>query len=174
MHGNKNRDTPFKEQQSSKVDPDLAVDDLKNCNNWRGITILFVFPKLMATIILERIKSKIECAFKSHQAGLRSLQKCVDHINTLRIIIEQYSEYQSALYLMFVDFEKAFDRVSRDVIWRSLVARGIPDKIVAIFSDAFEVRQGVRQGDISSPILFLLAINDVVTAKGEPERLGVC
>ncbi|XP_055910819.1 uncharacterized protein LOC129945187 [Eupeodes corollae] len=130
----------------------------------------------MPTIILERIKSKIESTLKRHQAGFHSARSCVDHVNTLRIILEQSSEYQSPTYLMFVDFEKAFVSVSRYVIWRFLVARGIPDKIVAIgqLFDAFEVPQGVRQGDVLSTILFLLAIDDVMTATGgEHEKLGI-
>ncbi|XP_055923229.1 uncharacterized protein LOC129953791 [Eupeodes corollae] len=103
------------------------------------------------------------------------------------IILEQSSEYQSPLYLMFFDFEKGFNHVSPHVIWRSLVARGILDKIFAVtkesynytrcfllhngqLSDAFEV----RQGDVLLPILFLLAIDDVMTAAvGEHERLGI-
>ncbi|XP_055912374.1 uncharacterized protein LOC129946265 [Eupeodes corollae] len=87
---------------------------------------------------------------------------------------------------MLVDFEKAFNRVSRDVIWRSLVARGIPDKIVAIIKESYNSEMGfvldneqlsdafeVRHGDVLSPIFFLLAIDNVMTATvGEHERLG--
>lgn len=164
---------------------------LKHCNNWRGITLLSVFTKLMARIILERIKARIEATLGRHQAGFRSRHSCVDHINTLRIIIEQSAELKSPLHLMFVDFEKAFDRVNREFIWKSLSRRGIHPKIVAIIkesynnarcfvshygqmTDAFEVRQGVRQGCILSPILFLVVIDDVLTTTvGTDERYGI-
>jgi hypothetical protein len=66
------------------------------------------------------------------------------------------------LHLMFVDFEKAFDRVNQEDIWSALSRRGIPEKIIAIIkesylnaschllnfgqlSESFEVKQGVRQ-----------------------------
>jgi len=165
--------------------------NLSNCNNWRGLTLLSVFSKIMARIILERIKGRINSTLKRHQAGFRCGQSCVDHINTLRIILEQSTEYNAQVHLMFVDFEKAFDRVNQEYIWRSLGRRGIPEKIInvikASYNDArcrvlhngrltepFAVKQGVRQGCILSPILFLVVIDDILTAAvGEKEKHGI-
>ena len=100
----------------------------------------------------------------------------MDHIFTLRQIIEQSEEWNSALYIVFVDFEKAFKSVHRHSMWRILRHYGIPDKIVRVIralyenfecrvahknklSDNFQVKSGVRQGCILSPILFSLAID---------------
>jgi hypothetical protein len=77
---------------------------------------------------------------------------------------------------MFVDFEKAFDRVNREYIWSALSRRGIPEKVIAIIkesylnasyrvlhsgqlSESFVVNQGARQSCIISPILFLILMN---------------
>ncbi|XP_055910515.1 uncharacterized protein LOC129944879 [Eupeodes corollae] len=90
----------------------------------------------METIILEKLKARIESTLK-HQAEFRSGRLCVDHNNTCRIILEQSSEYQSPLYLMFVDFEKAFDRVNRECVWVSLIARAIPEKIVTVIKESY-------------------------------------
>ena len=43
------------------------------------------------------------------QPGFRTVSSCVDHINTLRIIIDQCADYRSNLHLVLVDFEKSFD-----------------------------------------------------------------
>jgi len=165
--------------------------NLSNCNNWRGLTLLSVFSKIMARIILERIKERINSTLKRHQAGFRCGQSCVDHINTLRIILEQSTEYNAQVHLMFVDFEKAFDRVNQEYIWRSLGRRGIPEKIINVIkasyidarcrvlhngqlTEPFAVKQGVRQGCILSPMLFLVVIDDVLTAAvGEKEKHGI-
>ncbi|XP_055906489.1 uncharacterized protein LOC129941786 [Eupeodes corollae] len=90
---------------------------------------------------------------------------------------------------MFVDFEKAFDQVNRECIYRSLIAREIPEKIVAVIkesynngrcfvlhngqlSDFYDVRQGVRQVVVLSPIL--LVIDDVMNATvGTNERQAI-
>ena len=165
--------------------------NLTNCNNWRGLTLLSMSSKIMARIILERIKDRINSTLKRHQAGFRSGRSCTDHINTLRIILEQSTEMNSSLYLMFVDFEKAFDRVNREYIWESLSRKGIPEKLIAVIkasyvnarcsvlhngqlTRSFAVNQGVRQGCILSPILFLVVIDDILTAAvGDKEVNGI-
>ena len=60
------------------------------------------------------------------QAGLKKGRGCIDHIFTLRNIIEQSTEWQSTLYVNFVDFAKAFDSVHRHSLWMLLRAYGPP------------------------------------------------
>jgi hypothetical protein len=50
----------------------------------------------------------------------------VDLLNTLRIIIEQSNEWNERVYLVFIDFERAFDSVSRDKIWKIIEKFGLP------------------------------------------------
>jgi hypothetical protein len=38
---------------------------------------------------------------------------------------------------MFVDFEKAFDRVNQEQIWSALSRRAIPEKIIAIIKESY-------------------------------------
>ena len=46
---------------------------------------------------------------RDHQADFRQGRGCIDQIGTLRIIVEQSLEFDSSLYINFVDYEKAFD-----------------------------------------------------------------
>jgi len=46
--------------------------------------------------------------------GFHKGRSCTDQVNTLRIILEQFNEFQSPLYLIFIDFEKAFDSINRN------------------------------------------------------------
>ena len=50
---------------------------------------------------------------RDHQAGFRKNRSCTDQIATLRIILEQSLEWNSPLYVNFIDYEKAFDSVDR-------------------------------------------------------------
>jgi hypothetical protein len=164
--------------------------DLSNCNNWRGITLLSIPSKVLAKVILHRINAKLDETLRKEQAGFRAGRSCIDQINTLRIIIEQVTEYNNPLHLSFVDYEKAFDRVARDSIWLALRRRGIPPKLIALIkaqydgfrcrvlhngrlSEPFATNCGVRQGCILSPILFLIVIDDILSRAVDGKKRGI-
>ena len=71
------------------------------------------------------------------QASFRPGSSCVDHINTLWILIQQSAEYRSALHLVFVDFEKAFDSVDGERLWMALRRRGIANKLVSVIKSIY-------------------------------------
>ena len=81
-------------------------------------------------------------------------------------------------YALFVDFEKAFDRVDRSALWHKLSSQNVSFKMVrmlkAIYEDVKTCNKspmgltdcltcplGVRQGCIISPIMFTLFLNDM-------------
>jgi len=116
---------------------------------------------------------------RKEQARFRKHRSCIDLVKTLRIILEQSVEWQAILYVTFIDFEKAFDSVKTEIMWLTLQEYGIPRKIIQIIkilydgfkckishkgklSDFTEVRNGVRQGCILSPTLFLLILDGVM------------
>ena len=94
--------------------------DLSSCNNWRGIMLLSIPGKVLSRIMLERLKASLDKRFRDEQAGFRQDRSCTDHISTMRIIIEQSLEWQTPLYSVFVDFQKAFDSVDRGVMCTDL------------------------------------------------------
>ena len=65
----------------------------------------------MNKVVLERLQLALDPNLRENQAGLRKGRSCTDQIATLRIIVEQSLEWNSALFANFIDFEKAFDRV---------------------------------------------------------------
>ena len=86
--------------------------------------------------------------------------------------------------MAFVDLEKAFDRVPRKVIWWALRKLGVDEWIVRLvqgmysnarshvgegFSEEFEVKVGVHQGSVLSPLLFII----VLEALSHEFRCGV-
>ncbi|RUS68624.1 hypothetical protein EGW08_023614 [Elysia chlorotica] len=103
-----------------------------DCNNWRAINLLSIPSKILSKIIIQRISEAVDQQLRNEQAGFRKGRGCCDQIFTLRNIIEQCTEWQRQLYINFVDFEKAFDSIHRDSLWRILRAYGIPEKIVLL------------------------------------------
>ena len=164
--------------------------DLRECKNWRGIMLLSTAGKVLNRIILERLKVVVDKRLRDEQAGFRKERSCTDHIATLRIILEQSLEWNSPVYTTFVDFEKAFDSVDRDVLWKLLRHYGIPEKYITliqktydncscrvihngVLSELVEMLTGVRQGCLLSPFLFLLVIDWIMRQTTEQHRDGI-
>ena len=103
--------------------------DISQCNNWRGIMLLSIPGKVLTRIILKRLKSTLDKTLRDEQKGFRQDRSCTDHIASMRIIIEQSLEWQSPLYSVFVDFQKAFDSVDREVIWKLMQHYGFPPQV---------------------------------------------
>ena len=94
----------------------------------------------------------------------------------LRQFCETAIAHDKDLNIVFVDQEKAFDRVNRCQLWKVLEEYGVAgqllENIMALnksslcafrstegLSDWFPIRSGVRQGCVLSPLLFITYIN---------------
>ena len=55
------------------------------------------------------MKDALDGRLRDEQAGFRKERSCCDQIATLRIIVEHTLEWNTGRYMVFVDFEKAFD-----------------------------------------------------------------
>ena len=80
------------------------------------------------------------------------------------------------LYMCFVDLQKAYESVDRELLWKVLARVGVPEEMITVIrqfhdgmqaqvrmddgelSDWFEVTQGLRQGCVLSPLLFNIFI----------------
>ena len=94
--------------------------NLRECKNWRGVTLLPVVSNILRIILIDRM-------------GIdHRLKGTTEQIFILRNILEQVNEWQATLYINFVDFEKAFDSVHRNGLWMIMNQYGIPPKIINI------------------------------------------
>ena len=66
------------------------------------------------------MKDAIDPQLREQQAGFRKNRSCTDQIRTLRLVLEQSLEWNSLLYINFMDYEKAFDSVDRQTLWKLL------------------------------------------------------
>ena len=127
-----------------------------------------------------------------NQTGFRKHYKTCDHILTLKLIIDKIFKKKSYLSTCFVDFEKAFDTVWRDALFKKLEHMGIRGKILRILQNMYsEVNYsiklpygltdfvssstGLKQGYVLSPLLFNLYVNDLPLCFGrnhDPVTIG--
>ena len=83
---------------------------MKECKNWRGITLLPVVSKVLGKIVVDRIR-RSGSTLRKEKAGFLPGKGTTVQIFILRNIIEQSIEWESSLYVNYIDFEKAFDSV---------------------------------------------------------------
>ena len=129
--------------------------------------------KVLERIIERLIREKVN--IDDMQFGFMKGTGTIDAIFTVRQLQEKYLQKNKKLYFAFIDLEKAFDRVPRDVIWWAMRKLGIDEWIVSVvksmyenvrsrvringsFSEEFEVKVGVHQGSVLSPLLFIMVL----------------
>ena len=108
----------------------------------------------------------------------------------MRQILEQSQEWNSPLYAVFVDFEKTFDSLHRESLWKILRNYGIPQKLVKVIqfpnenfecrvihnnllTEPFWVKTGVKQGCSLSPTLFTLTMDWQLKQTTQGKRQGI-
>ena len=132
------------------------------------IDIGFCNKCFLLVIILERIRVKTETEIADEQVGFRQGRGTRDQITNLRILMHKAREHQQPLCMWFVDFKKAFDSISHDKLWVTMMDMGYPlhlidllaklykkqltkVKVAGTLSEWFRVKKGVRQGCVLSP-----------------------
>lgn len=84
------------------------------------------------------MKVELDKRLRDEQAGFRKERPHTDQIAILRIIVKQSLEWNFPVYATFVDYEKAFDFVDREVLWKLLRHCGIQEKYLILMQKTYE------------------------------------
>ena len=91
-----------------------------------------------------------------------------DAMFALRMLMEKYREGQRELHCVFVNLEKAYDRVPREELWYCMRKSGIVDmyegsetvvRCAVGTTESFKVKVGLHQGSVLSPFLFAVIMD---------------
>ena len=167
---------------TSYIKPIHKVGNPLNPSNFRGISIMNCIAKLFSIVLNNRLKNFIDKnnLIKEVQIAHKKGCRTTDHIFVLKTLIDQETKInKSKLYACFVDFHKAFDSINRDLLLYKLLHFGIGGNFYQVIknmyynitscvkignnltTDFFKCLTGVRQGDVLSPLLFNLFVNDL-------------
>ncbi|CAH8639889.1 unnamed protein product [Schistosoma guineensis] len=101
----------------SLIVPIYKKGSKSSCDNHRGISLTNIISKILPSIIIRRLTKTREQQTRENQAGFRPGRGCIDHIFTIRQILEQRHTYQRPTMVVFLDLKAAFDSVDREILW---------------------------------------------------------
>ena len=161
----------------------------KNCGNYRTIALISHASKILLIIILNRMKNKVEEELSNCQAGYRSNRGTTDMLFVLQLLIEKIRNSEGEAFITFIDYSKAFDSVSHQHLFKTMLKMGFPNHLVSLIAglyedqkatirwngehcEYFEIGKGVRQGCILSPHLFNVYTEQVMR-EADLDDMGV-
>ena len=170
-------------------------DSANDPGNYRCIALLNHAYKILSRIILMRLIGKREAHLQDWQAGFRPHRGCRDNTMVLRTLCQRMMSLGQSIAITFIDYASAFDTVSHKFLDEALVKAGASNKTRAMFravyrsasaftavadadgksvkSDVFAIRRGVVQGDITSPLYFILALDLILRRYDDVAGKGV-
>ena len=128
--------------------------------NYRGICVLGALAKLYDTVLAARFSLWYKP--KEEQAGASPGRGCEEQILAVRLLIDIARRTKQELYIAFIDYEKAYDKVNRGKLAMRLAQMGCGNTYMkallntlhgstgVIGKEQFRASSGVRQGGASS------------------------
>ncbi|KAK3554778.1 hypothetical protein QTP70_033475 [Hemibagrus guttatus] len=110
--------------------------DVQSCSNYRGIKLMSHTMKVWERVVEARLRKVVEIC--EQQYGFMPRKSTTDAIFALRILMEKYRDGQRELHCLFVDLEKAYDRVPREELWYCMRKSGVAEKYVRVVQDMYE------------------------------------
>lgn len=107
--------------------------DIRLCGNYRAIKLISHTFKIWERVINKRLLditnvTENQCAFVAGRST-------TDAIHSVRTLMEKYRDNKTDLHMIFIDLEKAFDWVPRELIWHALRAQSVPEHYIMIVKD---------------------------------------
>jgi hypothetical protein len=118
---------------------------------YRGISLLSsayeIYDVYTTTIKKSKLQPKVEEILQEEQCGFRKGTSRTDAIFVIKQLIEKRREYNFLLFLFFLDYEKAYDRVDRCKLWNILTEYRLPLNLVNAIKSLYDSTSIIEDQD---------------------------
>ena len=105
--------------------------DIQNCSNYRGIKLMCHIIKLWERVIKYMLRRNVKIS--ENQFGYMPGRSTTEAIHLLRQLISDF-ERRRNLHMVFIDLEKAYDKVLREALWWTLMKKRVSVKYIDIIN----------------------------------------
>ncbi|CAF4759375.1 unnamed protein product [Pieris macdunnoughi] len=148
--------------------------DLADIHNYRPISLATIISKVFDGVLNTQLSKYIKP--HDNQFGFKPGLSTDGAILSLKHTINYYVKRKTPVFACFLDLSRAFDLVSYDLLWKKLEKIHLPQDTInilkywyqsqvnsvrweGVLSDPYRMECGLRQGGMTSPILFNLYVN---------------
>jgi hypothetical protein len=148
--------------------------DKTDCSNYRGISLLLTMYKILYNILLSNLTPYAEESVADHLGGFQATGQLLTTYSAFVKYLRK-NESKQAVHQLFIDLKKVYDSIRWEALYNILIESGIPMKLVWLIKmcrnetysrvwvgkhlfDMFRIRNGLKQADDLSPLLFNFAL----------------